>query len=145
MRIEWKGYYGIVTANRAVRFLGRLISLGDNAMAITFYPFIFVRTDTRHHTELIRHETIHIRQQLELLIVGAWVLFIFEYLYARYVKGLDARQSYYYTALEQEAHRNAMKIDYLSIRKPYAVLRYVTNKKRLSRGPNDELIEESYM
>ncbi len=111
-------------------------------MAITLYPFIFVRTDTRDNQELIRHETIHIRQQLELFIIGAVILYLFEYLYARYWKKLDSRQAYYYTALEQEAHRNAMNETYLSERRPYAVLKYITNKKRLERA--DVLIEHDY-
>lgn len=145
MKFEFKRYYWIVTSDAVVLRLGKLISL-DNAMAITLYPFLFVRTDTRDNKELIRHETIHIEQQLELFIVGAWLLFIFEYSYARLIKRLDARQAYYYTAMEQEAHRNAMKEDYLQTRTPYDVLLYIghKNKKRLARGPNDELIEKDY-
>ena len=144
MKIEYKGYYFIVTSNNIVRKLGRLVSLGDRAMAITFYPFLFVRTDTRQNQELIRHETIHIRQQLELLLVGSWILYIFEYIYARYIKKLDKRQSYYFTSLEQEAHRNAMNENYLQQRKPYAVLKYITDKKWLGRKENGELIVKNY-
>lgn len=144
MKFEYKGYYFIVTSNTIVMKLGRIVSLRNNAMAITFYPFLFVRKDTRNNEELIRHEIIHIRQQVELLIVGVWFLYIFEYLYARYVKKFDARQSYYYTAIEQEAHRNAMNVNYLSVRKPYAVLKYINDKKWLSRGVNSELIIKNY-
>ena len=145
MKLEWKGYYFIVTSGKLVRRLGRFISLGDNAMGITFYPFLLVREDTRTHEELIRHETIHIKQQVELLIIGAWLLYLYEYLYAKYGKKLDTRQAYYYTALEQEAHRNAMNVEYLNTRKPYAVLKYIRDKKILSRGPNDELIMKDYV
>lgn len=144
MRIEFKGYYFIVTSKRVVSWLGRFISLGDSAMAITFYPFLFVRPDTRDNSELLRHETIHIKQQLELFIVGAWLLFIVEFCYARYVKRFDSRQSYYYTASEQEAHRNAMKEDYLSKRKPYAIFKYVRDKKWLGRTKDGELIVKEY-
>lgn len=145
MKIEWKGYFFIVTSRRIVRRLGRLVSLGDSAMAITFYPCIFVRPDTRYHEELIRHETIHIRQQLELLIVGAWLLFLFEYLYALKIKKFDARQAYYYTTFEQEAHRNAMNPHYLCKRQPYAWVRYLKDKKWLGRTAQGELIERNYM
>lgn len=144
MKIEPKGYYFIVTSERIVRQLGRLVSLGTNAMAITFYPFLFVRTDTRKNNELIRHETIHIRQQLELLLIGSWILYAVEYCYARYIKKFDTRQAYYYTALEQEAHRNAMNANYLKQRKPYAVLKYIHDKKWLGRDENGELIEKDY-
>jgi hypothetical protein len=144
MRIEWRGYYWIITSGKVVKNLGKLVSLGTNAMAITFYPFLFVRPDTRTNDELIRHETIHIRQQLELLLIGSWLLYIVEYCYARYVKKFDARQSYYYTALEQEAHRNAMSASYLKERKPYAVLKYIKNKKWLGRDEKGELIVKDY-
>jgi hypothetical protein len=144
MKIEYKGYFFIITSSRIVRTLGKFVSLGSDAMAITFYPFLFVRSDTRHHEELIRHETIHIRQQLELLIIGAWLLYLCECWYARYIKKFDARQAYYYTALEQEAHRNAMKETYLTERKPYAMLRYIKDKKWLGRTEDNTLIERDY-
>lgn len=124
--------------------LGKLISLGSTAMAITFYPFIFVKPNCRNNEELLRHETIHIRQQIELLIIGAWILFLFEYTYARLIKKLDARQAYYYSALEQEAHRNAMKETYLQTRKPYAMLKYIKDKKWLGRTASGELICKDY-
>ena len=82
---------------------------------------------------------------IELLIIGAHLLYVIEYLYARYIKKFDKRQAYYYTATEQEAHRNAMNIHYLTERKPYAVFRYIRNKKHLARGPQDELIETNYV
>ncbi len=144
MKVEYKGYYFIVTSTRVVKKLGQFISLGSDAMAITFYPFLFVREDKRNFEELIRHETIHIRQQLELLIVGAWLLYLFEYWYALYIKKFDARQAYYYTALEQEAHRNAMNENYLKERKPYAMCKYIRDKKWLGRTATGELIEKNY-
>ena len=122
-----------------------MVSLGDNAMAIGFFPFIFVRDDTRDHAELLRHEEIHMRQQLELLVVFAWILYGIEYFYARWVKKFDKRQAYYYTALEQEAHRNAMKEGYLKTRKPYAVLKYIKDKKLLGRTSVNKLIEKNYL
>ena len=134
-------------SHRLVRWLGRLVSLGDAGMAITFWPFIFVRPDLTVHPvlpELLRHEEIHIRQQLELLLIGAWILFLIEYCYARYLKKLDKRQAYYFTALEQEAHRNAFREDYLKIRRPYAMLRYIKDKKWLGRAATGELIVKEY-
>jgi len=144
MKIEFKGYYFIVISEKIVRKLGEYISLGSNAMAITIYPFLIVRPDTRNNKDLLRHETIHIRQQIELLIIGAWLLYIVEYCWAKFFKKLDARQAYYFTALEQEAHRNDRDENYLKKRKPYAVLKYIKDKKWLARGPNDELIVKEY-
>lgn len=141
---EFKGYYFIVVSGKIVKTLGGFISLGSNAMSITLFPFIFIRRDQRNNKELLRHEIIHIRQQIELLIVGAIFLFITEYLYGRYIKKLDSRQSYYFTAMEQEAHRNAMNENYLKSRKPYAIVKYIFNKKQLSRDLNDNLIVKDF-
>jgi hypothetical protein len=57
---------------------------------------------------------------------------------------LSKRQSYYYTAMEQEAHRNAMNTNYLKNRKHYAMVKYIFDKKKLSRGNSGELIVEDY-
>lgn len=148
MSITFKGYYFIIFSTRLSRFFGRAVSLGDSAMAITLWPFIIVRANLRHDAvlpELIRHETIHIRQQIELLLIGAWLLYGLEYIYARWIKKFDKRQAYYYTALEQEAHRNAMNPDYLEKRKSYAVLRYITDKKMLGRTKEGMLIEKDFV
>lgn len=137
----------IVYSRRIVRFFGRFISLGEGAMAITLYPFIFVSPSLQGKPvlpELLRHEAIHIRQQAELLVLGAWLLFLAEYLYARIVKRLDPRQAYYFTSMEQEAHRNAMKEEYLFRRRPYAMLRYLRDKKWLGRAEDGTLIEREY-
>lgn len=144
-KVYFKRTYFLIVSDRLVTRLGKMISLGDKAMAITFWPLLIVRPSTKDNRELIRHETIHILQQIELLIIGAHLLYLFEYLYARLFKGFDKRQAYYYTATEQEAHRNAMNENYLKTRKPYAVLKYIKNKKHLSRGPQGELIEKDYI
>jgi hypothetical protein len=142
--IKFKGRHFLIISTKIVKKLGKIVSLGDDAMAITFWPFLFIREDKKDFEELIRHETIHVRQQIELFIIGAHLLYLFEYFYARFVKKLDKRQAYYYTSTEQEAHRNASNVDYLKERKPYAVLKYIKNKKHLSRGGQGELIEKDY-
>jgi hypothetical protein len=146
-KIEFKDGAIIIYSKNIVKKLGRLIGLGDSGMAIGFYPVIFVRPDLKKHPvyeELLRHEMIHMRQERELLVVGAWLLFGVEYLYARYIKKLDKRQAYYFTAMEQEAHRNAMKSDYLEKRKLFAIFKYIFHKKWLARSPTGELIEKDY-
>ncbi len=144
MNITLKKYFFIVTSDKIVINLGRFVSLGANAMAITLFPFIFVRKDTVNNEELLRHEEIHIRQQLELLIFGVVILYFIEYFFARAFKKLSKRQSYYFTAMEQEAHRNAIKEDYLKTRKPYSIIKYIWDKKKLNRDEDGNLICEEY-
>ena len=47
---------------------------------VTIYPFVFLKN---HHlkkdTLLINHERIHLRQQLELLILPFYLLYMFEF------------------------------------------------------------------
>lgn len=52
------------------------------ARAVTVFPFIFVRSKEDAIPWVINHERIHIRQQLELLIIGTIILHVFEVLYA---------------------------------------------------------------
>lgn len=53
----------------------KLFPLGRfKAMAI--WPFVFVRSDKNYTNIDVQHEDIHGRQQLELLIVVFWALYI---------------------------------------------------------------------
>jgi hypothetical protein len=148
-RIFFRKGYILVYSTFLVRFFGRFISLGAGAFGITLYPCIFIREDFKNQgfdSELILHEEIHIAQQRELLVFGAFFLYLYEYLYARFFLRLSARDAYYYTATEQEAHRNAHVSEYLHHRKPYAVFWYMNrkNKKHLSRGREGVLVEDLY-
>lgn len=144
--MEWKKWYIQVWSNTLVKYAGSLIGLGHDALAFAFWPFLVVRKDFKKniHEELINHEKIHLRQQLEFLIVGAEILYILEYVYARYILKLPKKEAYYFISLEQEAHMNAENLNYLKERPYGKVLKYMKNKKKLSRGENGELIVEEY-
>ena len=147
MKISLKKYYIFVESDLLVSILGSFSGLGSEAQGLGVWPFLIIRSNLKiphKKEELIRHERIHLAQQIELLIVGAFILNLFEYLYARLVKKLSKRDSYYFSAIEQEAHRNAMNTEYLTHRKPYAVLDYIKNRKKLSRDINNNLVVEEY-
>ena len=65
-----------------------------------------------------RHETIHYKQQLELLFVFQWILYGLFWLIGR-VKFRDGTLAYYQNPFEIEAYENDEDPDYLSNRKPY--------------------------
>jgi hypothetical protein len=88
--------------------------------AITLFPFIFIRDEGDE--VLIRHETIHIKQQLELLIVGFYVWYLVDYLY-RLIKIRNPAWAYYKIIFEQEAYANERDENYLSNRKLWGFLR----------------------
>ena len=49
---------------------------------ITLFPFIILRNkDFKNNKILINHEKIHLRQQLELLIIFFYIWYVVEYYY----------------------------------------------------------------
>ena len=89
--------------------------------ALSFACFVWCRgklTDS-----LKRHETIHFQQQLELLFVFQWVLYILFWLRG-YIKYRSGAIAYIRNPFEQEAYGNQHKTDYLSTRKRYSWWKY---------------------
>ncbi len=82
--------------------------------AIAIYPFIFARTTTKLTKELINHEKIHLRQQVELLIIPFYI----NYLYQYYTKG------YMQVNFEKEAYANDHNLEYLKTRRLFSFLKF---------------------
>jgi hypothetical protein len=93
-----------------------------NIAAIALGPFVFSRVNLTPN--LKRHETIHFQQQLELLFVGFYILYLTFWLvsFIRYRSGSNA---YYEIPFEREAHYNQHTEDYLDTRKRYSWIKYV--------------------
>ena len=53
-----------------------------------------------------RHETIHFKQWLELLIIGFAILYIGSWAWLRFIKGYDGQTAYRMIPFEQEAYDN---------------------------------------
>jgi len=90
--------------------------------ALSFSVFVWCRGLMSERTK--NHETIHYRQQLEMLFVFQWVLYGLFHIVGlvRYRNGQDA---YYENPFEREAYNNDTNLDYLDSRKPYAWIKYV--------------------
>lgn len=127
--------------------------------AVTIWPLIFGRKSRKPlkmHVE--RHERIHLRQQLEVMLLSAavlaavillagwswwWMLLNLGVYYAGY--GLDyairrilyrsPNEAYRNIACEQEAYLNEQDAAYLANRRPFAWIRYIGRKtyKRQTR------------
>lgn len=81
------------------------------------FPFIFLRkTEDRQNKVLIDHEKIHLRQQLELLIIPFYIWYLSEY-YIKYLKYKDWTMAYRNISFEREAFANEENPDYLKKRK----------------------------
>lgn len=90
---------------------------------ITIWPFIVLRE--RHNANiwarnkakrLINHESIHIKQQQELLVILFYVLYATEWFIKLFFYG---KKAYYNISFEREAYDNDDNLEYLKTRKNY--------------------------
>ncbi|HJD86207.1 MULTISPECIES: hypothetical protein [Empedobacter] len=96
-----------------------------NFIGITIFPFIFLRDKKlKNDTVLINHETIHIIQQLELLVVFFYPFYLIEYM-IRLVQYRDQHKAYRNISFEREAYANDHNLNYLKERKFYSFLKYL--------------------
>jgi hypothetical protein len=98
-----------------------------NAIACSLGPFVFLKSKKEEVSEsTIRHESIHFKQQLELLFVFQWILYGIFHLVG-FLKSRDARWAYLSNPFELEAYDNDDDISYLEKRKCYAWTKYINN------------------
>ena len=94
---------------------------------ITFFPFIFLKKqEDRNNTILINHEKIHIRQQIELLVVFFYIWYVIEYYYW-FFKLKDSFMAYRYISFEREAYSKEEDLNYLKNRKIWSFWKYIGN------------------
>ncbi len=104
----------VVVSDRAIKFFGFILGMDDGIRALAFFPFIIIPSTTIVDDVLINHERIHLRQQLELLVLP----FHIWYLIALY------RVGYLQIKFEREAYANENNLNYLKHRKPYSFMKY---------------------
>jgi hypothetical protein len=91
--------------------------------AFAFWPFIVLRSsELKSDEQMIRHERIHFRQQLELLLVFFYLIYVLEFVIF-YIKQGNWDKAYRSISFEKEAYANDRKVNYLRQRKPYAMWR----------------------
>lgn len=91
---------------------------------ITLFPFIIARKNRIDNQVFINHEKIHIRQQLELLVLPFFVWYLIEF-FIRLIQYKDKRMAYRNISFEREAYANDKHLNYLNKRKLFAFLRYL--------------------
>ena len=89
---------------------------------ISLLGFIFCRRPVTK-TEL-RHETIHFHQQIELLFIGFFLLYVLFWV-ANLVRFRDPKRAYYESPFEREAYTNERKYTYLKKRPLWNWIHYV--------------------
>ena len=92
---------------------------------ITLFPFIILNTnELKEDKVLIRHERIHWRQQLELLLLPFYLWYLIEFI-IRWFQYRDRLEAYRNISFEREAYRNEYQHNYLNQRKWFAFLQYI--------------------
>lgn len=92
---------------------------------ITLYPFVFIANSTlSNNVVLINHERIHLRQQLELLIVPFYIWYAIEFIIKR-IKYKSWYLAYKNISFEREAYKNDNNLNYLKSRLLYSFFNYL--------------------
>lgn len=96
-----------------------------NYVGLTLWPFIIVK-DSAHKEDsvLINHEKIHLRQQLELLVIPFYLWYFLEWVF-RTVIYLDSYRAYQNISFEREAYAHEKDLGYIGRRSPYGFLNYI--------------------
>jgi hypothetical protein len=92
---------------------------------LTLFPFVFIkyRFDSDDKV-LVNHEKIHLRQQLELLVLPFFVWYFVEYA-VRLLQYKNANLAYRNISFEREAYANERHLDYLKRRPFFSFLNYL--------------------
>ncbi len=92
---------------------------------ITLFPFILLTHERdREDAVIINHERIHIRQQLELLVVPFFLWYFLEFL-VRWMQYKNRHLAYRNISFEREAYANEKDLHYLKQRSFWKFWKYV--------------------
>ena len=112
-------------------------------LAMCIFPFIFVRKDARAlKTTDINHETIHGKQQIELLWVLFFVWYGIEWFIRLVAYGFDCHLAYKNISFEQEAYLHEDDLIYLNNRKLFASWKYLFKTSFISKGIGNIIVKK---
>jgi len=95
---------------------------------LTVFPFVFIKyAFDSENKVLINHEKIHIRQQMELLVLPFFLWYFVEYA-VRLLQYKKANLAYRNISFEREAYSNEINLDYLEKRRVFSFLNYLLMK-----------------
>ena len=92
---------------------------------MTVFPFVILKS--KYYLEnktTINHEKIHIRQQLELLVLPFYILY-FGNLFLNLLIYRNFQEAYRNIIFEREAYANEKNLDYLKSRSFWSFLKFI--------------------
>lgn len=98
--------------------LVRILSFGF-ANGICFYPFVFIGKEIEITEQLLNHEKIHLKQQLETLVVPFYLLYFIDF-FIRILQYRNFGKAYRNISFEREAYYYEAQVEYLQNRKRFA-------------------------
>jgi hypothetical protein len=103
-----------------------LIPNGYRGMAV--FPFVLMKYGfDKTNKVFVNHEKIHLRQQIEMLIVPFFIWYFLEYL-IRLIQYKDAALAYRNISFEREAYAKETDLNYLKTRSFFQFLKYINIK-----------------
>jgi hypothetical protein len=95
------------------------------ALGMAIFPFILVKNKgLKDSAIIINHEKIHLRQQLELLILPFYLLYLISYI-INLMKFKNHDKAYRNIIFEKEAYKNDDNLNYLKQGNWYGWLKFL--------------------
>ncbi len=98
--------------------LVKILSFGF-ARGMCLYPFVLIGKETEVTDQLLTHEKIHLKQQLEMFILPFYLWYLIEFIF-RLVQYGNFEKAYRNISFEREAYYFESHQEYLSSRTRYA-------------------------
>lgn len=100
-----------------------LIPKGYRGLAV--FPFVLVKyQQDKSNLFFVNHERIHLRQQLELLILPFFIWYFLEFFW-RWIQYENFDLAYRNISFEREAYAKEKDLDYLKRRSFWAFLKFI--------------------
>nr|WP_256259940.1 hypothetical protein [Winogradskyella luteola] len=94
-------------------------------IGLTIFPFVFLKHKAlKSNKALLNHEKIHMRQQIELLIIPFFIVYSFEFL-VRLIQYKEWKLAYLNISFEREAYTNEKDLNYLKSRPFFNFINYI--------------------
>ena len=95
------------------------------ASGMAIFPFVLIKyAKLEGDRQIINHELIHLRQQIELLIIPFFMLYLLNYLF-NLIRYRNHDRAYRNIIFEREAYGNDSNYSYLSNRKFARWIKYL--------------------
>lgn len=105
-----------------------LIPKGYRGMAV--FPFILIKYyKDQVNVVFLNHEKIHLRQQLEMLVIPFFIWYVLEYI-IRLIQYKSTDLAYRNISFEREAYAKETDLKYLNNRSFFQFLHYIKSYKQ---------------